>query len=206
MNTYLIYDLGNELALIDQHAAHERIRYEKLRKRALSPQGAPHSQALLLPEAVRFSESAASEDSSSEGAREKLEARLPWLARMGFEAETFGEDTVLFRSVPSEWGSFELRSRLKNLIERVLSYSSPTPALSSELSPELSMDEKLFETLASEACHSAIRAGDRITREEALALVEELFHCEHPWNCPHGRPTLARVPRAKVEEWFLRRV
>jgi DNA mismatch repair protein MutL len=190
-NTYILLELheagAHELVLIDQHAAHERIRYEKLRSRALQGAEAAGTQELLLPEAVKFP----AED------RVRLEERLPWLERLGFGAEVFGEDTLLVRSVPSEWGSSELRPRLKALIERVLA---------AEAREGLLLDEQLFEKLASEACHSAIRAGDVLEPEEARALIAQLFESEHPWNCPHGRPTVVRVPEGRFEEWFQRRV
>ncbi len=187
--TYLFYDLGDELGLVDQHAAHERVRYEKLKARALGRTRAVQSQNLLLPEAVAF---------PSER-RAELEGRLEWLQRLGFEVEIFGEDRALVRAVPAEWGTDELRTRLKGLIDRTLEVSA-------EAAQTLSFDESLFERLASEACHSAIRAGDRIGPAEAAALITEMFRCEHPWNCPHGRPTVARIPRARFEEWFQRRV
>jgi DNA mismatch repair protein MutL len=192
-NTYLFYEIGEELALVDQHAAHERIRYEQLKKRVLekrTQEGAslPAAQALLIPEAVKFPIEE----------RPTLEARLPWLEQLGFEAEIFGEDTALFRGVPAEWGlTRDLRTRLKNLVDRVIAQEDKSG---------LQMDESLFEALASEACHSAIRAGDRLEIEEASALIDQLFRCEHPWNCPHGRPTVVKVPRARFEEWFQRRV
>ncbi len=187
--TYLFYDLGDELGLIDQHAAHERVRYEKLKARALGQTRAVQSQTLLLPEAVAF----------PSDRRSELEGRLEWLQRLGFEVEIFGEDRALVRAVPAEWGTDELRTRLKGLIDRTLEVSA-------EAAGTLAFDESLFERLASEACHSAIRAGDRIGPVEAAALITEMFKCEHPWNCPHGRPTVARIPRARFEEWFQRRV
>jgi DNA mismatch repair protein MutL len=198
-NTYFFYELGEELALVDQHAAHERIRYEQLKRRALGKHGSTESglstQALLIPEAVKFPP----EDRST------FEERLAWLEQLGFEAEVFGEDTALFRGVPAEWGmSKDLRTRLKNLVDRVLAqHSDESPASRAKGTP---LDETLFEKLASEACHSAVRAGDRLEPEIASALVQQLFECEHPWNCPHGRPTVVKVPRARFEEWFLRRV
>jgi DNA mismatch repair protein MutL len=202
-NTYLFYDVGHELVLIDQHAAHERIRYEKLKKRAIdvarasgpnAPAGASSAgvQALLIPEAVRF----ASDE------RMKVEARLDWLLVLGFDAEIFGEDTLLFRAIPGEWGAHDLRTRLKSLTERLIA----TEAKENQTLQSIFMDETLFEKLASEACHSAIRAGDRLERVEALELIDQLFTCDHPWNCPHGRPTVARIPKGKIEEWFQRRV
>lgn len=187
--TYLMYDLGEELALIDQHAAHERIRFEKLKKRASDRAENGYSQSLLIPEAVAF---------LSEN-RIRLEQRLPVLEKIGFEAEIFGDDKLLYRSVPSEWGNFSLKTRLQNLTDRLLSFDEVDTS-------RLIVDETLFEKLASEACHSAVRAGDRLDPTKTQSIVDELFTCSHPWNCPHGRPTIARVPRARFEEWFQRRV
>lgn len=181
--TYLLFDFGQELGLVDQHAAHERIRFEDLRKSLFS--GSIDQQSLLLPTRVSFAPEL----------REEVEKKLPLLEQAGFEAELFGEDSLLFRSVPAAWGTDAPESRLKSLLERVLIETSGT-----------ALDERMFEALASEACHSSVRAGDRLNREEALSLVSRLFACEHPWNCPHGRPTTARVPRARFEEWFSRRV
>jgi DNA mismatch repair protein MutL len=192
-NTYLLYERGPELALIDQHAAHERIRYEKLRLRVTDPARAAAPQQLLLPEAV-----AVNPDS-----RPELENRLPILAELGFEAEVFGESSLLFRAIPGEWGTDELRVRLRNLVDRLLDADS-TPT--DRDARALLLDEDIFERIASEACHSAIRAGDRLDREEAERMVEQLFACAHPWNCPHGRPTLVKVPKGRFEDWFQRRV
>lgn len=190
-NTYLLYENQNELILVDQHAAHERIRYEALRKRVFSPQSSSkkvEAQVLLIPETVKFSPES----------RSVLEARMHWLSELGFEAEIFGEDVLLFRSIPVEWGMQQLKFRLKNVTEKLI-----------HLEPEENaslMDENLFEQLASEACHSAVRAGDILELEEAKMLVEQLFECEHPWNCPHGRPTIVQVAKTKLEEWFQRKV
>ena len=191
--TYLLYELGNELILVDQHAADERIRYERLKKRVIAPkqefEAIPplSSQALLIPETLKFS----LED------RPQIEARLGVLEKIGFEVEIFGESTLLFRSIPMEWGTKALTIRLKNLLERLIHLDTPE---------HLIWDEQLFESLASEACHSSVRAGDSLNPLEADALIDQLFECEHPWNCPHGRPTIVRVPEGKVEEWFLRKL
>ncbi len=185
--TYLLFDLGEELGVVDQHAAHERIRFESLQRRLRGGEILP-SQRLLTPENVPF-----------DGERRAdLEARLPWLEGLGFEVELFGEDRVLFRGVPPEWGLQDLKMRLHNLLLRAMDAETPEG--------DWMVDEALFEKLASEACHSSVRAGDRLERSEALGLVEALFRTRHPWNCPHGRPTLVRVPRARLEEWFQRRV
>jgi DNA mismatch repair protein MutL len=186
--TYFVFDDKAEMVLVDQHAAHERIRYEKLKKRVTGDVAAT-SQTLLQPESVKFPAEQ----------RASVESRLSLLSDLGFEAELFGEDTLLIRSVPSEWGMSELGARIKSLTERLI-------ALEVAPTRDLIWDETLFEKLASEACHSAIRAGDRVDTYQALEIVKQLFHCQHPWNCPHGRPTVVRIPRGKLEEWFQRRV
>lgn len=205
-STYLLYDLGSEMALVDQHAAHERIRFERLRARALRKATDAESQSLLVPEVARF---------PAEN-RARIEARIPLLTSLGFEAEIFGggdsHEQLLFRAIPAEWGAANLRTRLLTLVEKLGSLEDDeiprddSGAAAGETHRVLKLDEKLFEKLASEACHSAVRAGDRIDDATAHRIVEELFACEHPWNCPHGRPTVARVPRARFEEWFQRRV
>jgi DNA mismatch repair protein MutL len=193
--TYFVFDDKEEMVLVDQHAAHERIRYEKLRKRLLRNSSQEHqqSQDLLVPEPVRFPIEA----------RGQVEKRLPLLIELGFDVELFSEDTLLFRSMPAEWGTAEVGTRLKNLVERLAEIQEIEKPSSSG---ELLWDENLFEKLASEACHSAIRAGDRVDTFQALDIVGQLFDCEHPWNCPHGRPTVVRVARGKLEEWFQRKI
>ncbi len=189
-STYWLFETSGELIAVDQHAAHERIRYEKLKTAVLSK--TPDSQSLLMPLSIKVSKS---------DARTVL-ARLNLLQTMGFELEAFAEDAVLFRAIPSYWGNHDLETRLRNLLDRVLSMDP------SELSPseKQSLDETLFEKLASEACRSAIKAGDLVDEYEVKALVEELFECTNPWNCPHGRPTLLKIPQARFEEWFQRRI
>lgn len=191
--TYLLYDLGEELALIDQHAADERIRYEKLKERALNKKQDSHSQQLLIPEVVHFNPEN----------RRLIESGIPIIEQMGFDLELFGDNAIVFRAIPPEWLESELKTRLLALIERLLDYMSDDSAVQNK---QLLLDDRLFEKLASEACHSAIRAGDRVQSHQAAALMQQLFDCEHPWNCPHGRPVITRIPRARFEEWFKRRV
>ncbi|MGK5088588.1 DNA mismatch repair endonuclease MutL [Bdellovibrionota bacterium FG-2] len=192
-NTYLLFDLGQELGLLDQHAAHERIRYEELHSRFMT--GEIHSQALLIPESVPLPPSF---NDNPQG----LEKTMALLNATGFDVEGFGDQSLLFRGVPAGWGDRDLRVRLRNLVGRVTE-----PELLTTLDAQsVLQDERMFEALASQACHSSVRAGDKLETLEAQTLLKRLFQCKHPWNCPHGRPTLAKVPRARLEEWFLRRV
>jgi DNA mismatch repair protein MutL len=184
-STYFVFEKGEELLLIDQHAAHERIRYENLKKRVLN-RDQIETQSLLVPEIVKLS------------SEKKLEIKpkLPLLLSLGFEVEEFGEDTFIVRGVPSVWGNTNLSARLKNLMERLLETEI--------INKELAWDETLFEKVAMEACRSSFKAGDPIFKEGAIDLTEKLFQTEHPGNCPHGRPTWVKISKYKVEEWFSR--
>ena len=184
-STYFVFEKGEELLLIDQHAAHERIRYENLKRRVLN-RDQIETQTLLVPEVVKL---------TSEK-RTELKPKLTLLLNLGFEVEEFGEDTFLVRGIPSVWGNQNLAARLKNLFERLLETEVPTR--------ELAWDETLFEKVAMEACRSSFKAGDHIFEEGAIDLSEKLFECEHPGNCPHGRPTWVKISKYKVEEWFSR--
>jgi DNA mismatch repair protein MutL len=184
-STYFVFEKGDELTLIDQHAAHERIRYEQLRSRILKHDKI-ENQTLLVPEVVKLP------------LEKILEVRpkLPLLQSLGFDVEVFGEESLLFRSIPAVWGNRALTERLRNLVERLLH---------ARVHPENPVwDETLFEKIAMEACRSSFKAGDAIPEFSALDLTRKLFNCEHPGNCPHGRPTSIRISKTKVEEWFSR--
>ena len=185
--TYLVFEKDQNVILVDQHAAHERIRYERLKKQALDERNIP-SQSLLIPEPIPFPEER----------RIEVEGRLSLLTQLGFDVEFFNEHTLLFRSVPAVWTGSGLKARLVSLVDHLLHLEIQDS--------QLLLDEKLFEKLASESCHSAVRAGDSLEPEEALALARDLFHCEHPWNCPHGRPTIVQHTKGRFEEWFQRRI
>jgi DNA mismatch repair protein MutL len=184
-STYFVFERGDELTLIDQHAAHERIRYEQLKARILK-QESVEQQTLLVPEVVKFPLERILE----------LKPKLGLLASMGFDVEIFSDESILFRSIPAIWGNRSLTERLRNLLERLLS---------AHIDPgSMVWDETLFEKIAMEACRSSFKAGDMMDTTSALDLTRKLFRCEHPGNCPHGRPTSIRISKTKVEEWFNR--
>jgi DNA mismatch repair protein MutL len=193
-STYLLFEKGTEVLLIDQHAAHERIRYEQLKKRVLKSSTDPNcdpstieSQSLLIPEIIRLD-------------REQLQdvtGKLPLLEKLGFDCEVFSDESILFRSIPALWGIQNLGPRLKNLLTRLEQIADLR---------ELVWDETLFEKVAMEACRSSIKGGDHITEFAAIDLAKKLMDCEHPDNCPHGRPTFIKLNELKVEEWFSRKI
>jgi len=192
-STYFVFEQGEELLMVDQHAAHERIRYEKLKNSVLKAEQV-ETQTLLVPEVVKLSQDKVV----------SLKDRITLLGTLGFDAEVFGEEAVLFRAIPAVWGMSQLATRLKNLLERLLELD-PT-FISGQNAKELVWDEFLFEKIAMEACRSSFKAGDFIDESGAVDLTQKLMHCEHPGNCPHGRPTYIKIPKSKVEEWFSRKI
>ncbi|MBL7715391.1 MAG: DNA mismatch repair endonuclease MutL [Bdellovibrionales bacterium] len=198
--TYIALEKGEELVWVDQHAADERIRYEKLKAKILDPKRAGKPQQLLIPEVVFC-------DPDKRARVNLLTTPGGLLTTLGFESEIFGDDRIIIRSMPSDWGNHSLKIRLKNLVERLLELSEvEIEEATSKTQRGLILDERLFEKIASEACRSSVMAGDELSQTSAQALIDSLKDCEHPWNCPHGRPTIVRVPKARLEEWFQRRV
>jgi DNA mismatch repair protein MutL len=183
-STYLVFEQNEEILLIDQHAAHERIRYEKLKSRVLKREKV-EEQELLTPEVIKMDAEKVFQ----------LREKLPLLQSMGFDCEAFSEESILVRSIPAVWGMNSLTLRLKNLLERL-----------HETNHASVWDETLFEKVAMEACRSSFKAGDHMNEWSAIDLTKKLMQCEHPGNCPHGRVTFIKISRNKVDEWFNRKI
>ncbi|MDR7416864.1 MAG: DNA mismatch repair endonuclease MutL [Armatimonadota bacterium] len=180
LRTYIAAESGEGLVLIDQHAAHERVLYERLQRR-MEPGGA--AQILAVPLSVELSSGEAQlAEELSEGLREA-----------GFLLEPFGRNTYLVRAVPAvarNAAADLLRACLKDLLE----------------GPRIrSVEDAVDRMRIAVACHSAVRAGEALTQAEMEALVADLLRCRDPYTCFHGRPTLVVVPRERLEGWFLRR-
>ncbi len=189
-STYIVFEQNEEMLLIDQHAAHERIRYEKMKDKVLKSEGV-EEQTLLVPEVIRLD-------------AEKLfqmKGKLSLLKSLGFDCEAFSEESVLFRSIPAVWGMNQLTPRLKNLLERL--YDSDVSGI--EMNHPV-WDETLFEKVAMEACRSSFKAGDHMNEWSAIDLTRKLMQCQHPGNCPHGRVTFIKISKLKIEEWFNRKI
>ncbi|MDR7599647.1 MAG: DNA mismatch repair protein MutL, partial [Armatimonadota bacterium] len=180
-STYLLAESAEGLVVVDQHAAHERVLYERLlRDRA---RGA-HGQLLAAPVTVDLSPSEMA----------LLPEVSPVLRELGLEVEPFGGSTVLVRSVPVISGRLPPEAVLRACLREGLWDGAPTAG------------QRAVERAASVvACHSAVRAGDALSAEEMRALLEDLERCDDPYTCFHGRPTLVVVPLDALEGWFLRR-
>ena len=179
---YIVADGGGDLVLIDQHAAHERVLYERLlrRRRASGVQ----AQGLVTPAAVDLSP-----------AEQALvaELRAP-LAAIGFELEPFGPATVRLLAIPAIAADRDavalFRSCLADLGDERGAHAGAA------------LEERLA---IATACHTAVRAGDRLDQTTMTGLLEELARTEDPYSCFHGRPTMVRVGRNVLERWFYRR-
>ncbi|NPV26035.1 MAG: DNA mismatch repair endonuclease MutL [Firmicutes bacterium] len=178
--TYIIAIDSTGLYIIDQHAAHERVRYEQLQTVA---QGAPSSsQGLLFPVTLEL----AGED------REVLLRHIIRLRDLGFIVEHFGGNTFLLREVPM-FLEGDARSYFLDLLE-----------LLREAQWKVERQRLWDEALKLAACKSAIKAGDLMTRPEMERLLEELDRVNQPYTCPHGRPTVFRLSLGELEKRFLR--
>ncbi len=182
--TYLVAEGPDGLYLIDQHAAHERVLFEKLLalRREQDEQGAP-SQSLLSPVVVHF---------PPEQAR-LLQERLPVLGRLGFRVESFGPGAFQVRAVPSILADGDPSAALSAVVEDFEEDESP-------------LRGEVEALLAARICKRlAVRAGQVLSPEEQRALLADLESCESPRTCPHGRPTMIHLSVDMLERQFGRR-
>ena len=181
-NTYIVATDGEDLVLVDQHTAHERVRFETIVDRL--DRHAAESQILLVPLVVTL----------PPRLRPGLEAHQETLRELGFDAEPFGGDAVRVAAVPGVLGGRDPGAALEALLAELLDRDSTEWTVSSAR-------ERLAATLA---CHSAVRAGQPLGAETMRAIVSGLWAARQPALCPHGRPTRVRVPRDDVSRWFRR--
>ena len=179
---YIVCASENGMVLIDQHAAHERINYEKLKSAYTDDQG-PQVQELLVPEVIEF---AAYESSLIEKHKGEFET-------LGLRVEEFGNNSFLIRSVPALLKNVDSASLLKDVISEIASTGK-----------EESISEKIDLVIATMACHSSIRAKFELNLEEMKALLEELDRMEFPHSCPHGRPVAVELSYYDIERMFKR--
>jgi len=179
-NTYILVSGGEDLVLVDQHTAHERVRYEALLERAASR--AVESQVLLLPMVVNL----------PPDLRPVVEAQAGLLLELGFDIEPFGGDALRVRAVPALLGTRDPGAALEAMLRDVLEREAADWIVAGAR-------ERLAASLA---CHSAVRAGQALSRESMAAIVQDLGRTTHPNLCPHGRATTVRIPRDEVSRWF----
>ena len=175
---YLVAEAPRAVVLVDQHAAHERVLFDRIVRRLEQRQ--PSSQLLLIPHVLDV----------TPGQVAAFQEHEAWLQTLGFEGERFGPHTIRVRAAPADMP--------EGRVERVLDL------LLTDLLGERTPDRRLRETAALLACHSAIRFGDTMTPESARQLLSSLALTEVPISCPHGRPTTVILPDDQLRRLFKR--
>ncbi len=180
--TYIVAQTRDGIVIVDQHAAHERLVYERM-KQALA-QKAIARQGLLIPEVVELDEAAAA----------RLVERADELAELGLALEPFGPGAVVVRETPALLGEVDVQGLVRDLADDL-----------AELGEGLSLREKLEDFCGTLACHTSVRAGRRLGHEEMNALLREMEATPHSGQCNHGRPTYVELKLADIEKLFGRR-
>ena len=180
--TYIVAQTADGIVIVDQHAAHERLVYERM-KAQLADKGVAR-QILLIPEVVELDEPAA----------ERLAARAGELLELGLAIEPFGTGALMVREVPALLGEANLQGLVRDLADGL-----------AEMGETLTLRERLEEVCATMACHGSVRAGRRLNAEEMNALLREMEQTPRAGQCNHGRPTYVELKLADIEKLFGRR-
>jgi DNA mismatch repair protein MutL len=180
---YVLMENANGLVLVDQHAAHERVLFEELRRR-MEQQGVP-AQKLLLPQTFDVPPRDA----------DWIEQNLSVLQRMGIGIESFGPGTFKIDSLPSFLDVSDAAQFMRKVIDDLKSASNQT-------SPMRLGEEMIAKTV----CRHAVKANDLLRYPEVEKLIRDLLGCDLPYCCPHGRPTMIQISLAELEKKFGRKV
>ncbi|MEH6678322.1 DNA mismatch repair endonuclease MutL [Phenylobacterium sp.] len=180
--TYIVAQTRDGVVIVDQHAAHERLVYEKMK--AEMAVGAVARQALLIPEVVELDPAEA----------ERVVARADELAALGLVIEPFGAGAVLVRETPALLGETDAAGLVRDIADDL-----------AENDQALALKERLAEVCSTMACHGSVRAGRRLTGPEMNALLRQMEATPHSGQCNHGRPTYVELKLADIERLFGRR-
>ncbi|WP_020589681.1 DNA mismatch repair endonuclease MutL [Desulfobacter curvatus] len=183
LNIYIVVENENHLILVDQHAAHERIVFEQLLERYHSMDA--QSQSLAVPEVLELSHKEAL----------VLESIMADLAGLGIRVEPFGGTSFVIKAVPVLVEEKDVGAMVVEMVEKI-----------SDANGTGLKDDWLKDALATMACHRSVRGGQVMSLKEMTALVEQLFACENPMHCPHGRPVFVSFDARSLEKLFKRLV
>ena len=179
--TYIILEVNNEMFMIDQHAAHERVLYEKIKKNFYSNEE-KESQLMLLPDIINLSHKDF----------ETAKANIEMFEKAGFTLEEFGENTIKLTGVPNICIDLDTKELFLNILDEIGTLS---------VTAKQQIEDRFIATVA---CKSAVKAGMTLAPQEVEALMEELFKLPNPYTCPHGRPTTIRMSKTDLEKKFKR--
>jgi DNA mismatch repair protein MutL len=180
--TYIVAQTRDGLVIVDQHAAHERIVYERM-KAAIEKSGLAR-QILLIPEIVELDEADVA----------RLAARTEELSRFGLVIESFGPGAVAVRETPSMLGEMDVRGLMSDLAHHMAEWDDSLP-----------LERRLMHVSATMACYGSVRAGRRLKPEEMNALLREMESVPNSGQCNHGRPTYVELKLTDIERLFGRR-
>ena len=180
--TYILAQTRDGMVIVDQHAAHERLVYERMKTELDAGQVA--RQALLLPEVVNLDPAEA----------ERVAGRAPELAELGLILEAFGPGAVLVRETPALLGECDVQGLVRDIADDLAENDAP-----------LALKERIGEICGTMACHGSVRAGRRLTAAEMNALLRQMEATPHSGQCNHGRPTYVELKLADIERLFGRR-
>ncbi|MDH1622335.1 DNA mismatch repair endonuclease MutL [Pseudomonas chengduensis] len=178
---YILAENAQGLVVVDMHAAHERITYERL-KHAMASEGL-RGQPLLVPESIALSQREA--DCAEEHGK--------WFQRLGFELQRLGEETVAIRQIPALLKQAEATQLVRDVLADLLEYGTSDR-----------IQAHLNELLATMACHGAVRANRRLTIPEMNALLRDMEQTERSGQCNHGRPTWTQLSMDQLDKLFMR--
>ena len=180
--TYIIAQTADGMVIVDQHAAHERLVYEAMKRQMAD--GGVRRQALLIPDIVEMSEDEAG----------RILERAEDLAALGLEIEVFGPGAICVRATPALFGEMDTAGLLRDLADDFAEYGAG-----------LVLKERFEEVMGNMACRSSVRAGRRLNGDEMNALLRQMEATPHSGQCNHGRPTYVELKLADIEKLFGRR-
>ena len=180
--TYIVAQTRDGIVIVDQHAAHERLVYERM-KAAIDQNGIAR-QILLIPEIVEFDQADV----------ERLLARTGELNRFGLAIEPFGPGAIAVRETPSMLGEIDAAALTRDLAEHLAEWDEALP-----------LERRLMHVAATMACYGSVRAGRRLKAEEMNALLREMEATPNSGQCNHGRPTYVELKLSDIEKLFGRR-
>ena len=181
-STYIIIEINDEMYIIDQHAAHERIMYEKIKKNYYS-NGEKESQMLLLPDVITLTHK------EMDIARDNMEI----FEKAGFELEEFGENTIKLNGVPTVCYDLDTKELFLETLDEINTVARTA---------KQEIEERFIETVA---CKAAVKAKMSLNVQEVESLMDELLRLPNPFTCPHGRPTAIKMDLKDIEKKFARR-
>jgi DNA mismatch repair protein MutL len=180
--TYVVAQTEDGIVIVDQHAAHERLVYEDMKRQMAD--GGVKRQALLIPDVVELSEDEAT----------RILERSDELAELGLEVEPFGVGAVCIRATPALFGEMDVAGLVRDLADDFAEYDAG-----------LALKERFEEVMGNMACRGSVRAGRRLNADEMNALLRQMERTPHSGQCNHGRPTYVELKLADIERLFGRR-